>query len=181
MISSVAPSVGYDPNWCHREGAKSSRELFAKVRVNTFFFGISGFGVGFRASNKSFSKMISLKARNLKDVLLFEPHIAVMHSFRTLTCSAKVCCRQNVLSPTEKQKEAVDIVLTSSCAPWLRPLRPPTPPMLLHSFHPPALDTACQPSWFQDHFSTPNPQVWCFYFLSLGQKEKSSLRKPDSP
>ena len=33
----------------------------------------------------------------------------------------------------------------------------------------------------QDHFSTPNPQVCWFYFLNLGQKEKSLLRKPDSP
>ena len=33
----------------------------------------------------------------------------------------------------------------------------------------------------QDRFSTPNPQVCPFYFLNLGQKEKSLLRKPDSP
>ena len=34
---------------------------------------------------------------------------------------------------------------------------------------------------YQDHFSTPNPQVCCFYFVSLAQKEKFLLRKPDSP
>ena len=33
---------------------------------------------------------------------------------------------------------------------------------------------------FQDRFSTPNPQVCCFYFRNLVQKEKSLLRKPDS-
>ena len=33
----------------------------------------------------------------------------------------------------------------------------------------------------QDRFATPNPQVCRFYFLNLGQKEKSLLRKPDSP
>ena len=33
----------------------------------------------------------------------------------------------------------------------------------------------------QDQFSTPNPQVCQFYFLSLVQKEKSLLRKPDFP
>ena len=33
---------------------------------------------------------------------------------------------------------------------------------------------------YQDNFATPNPQVCPFYFLSR-QKEKSSLRKPDSP
>ena len=33
----------------------------------------------------------------------------------------------------------------------------------------------------QDHFFTPNPQICRFYFLNLAQKEKSLLRKPDSP
>ena len=31
------------------------------------------------------------------------------------------------------------------------------------------------------HFSTPNPQVCCFYFWNLVQKEKSLLRKPGFP
>ena len=37
------------------------------------------------------------------------------------------------------------------------------------------------PSIFQDHFSTPDPQVCRFYFLNLAQKEKSLLRKTRFP
>ena len=33
----------------------------------------------------------------------------------------------------------------------------------------------------EDHFSTRNPQVCWFYFVSLVRKEKSLLRKPGSP
>ena len=39
----------------------------------------------------------------------------------------------------------------------------------------------CQELENQDHFSTPNPQVCCFYFWNLVQKEKSLLRKPGFP
>ena len=36
-------------------------------------------------------------------------------------------------------------------------------------------------SFYSGSFSTRNPQVCWFYFLNLAQKEKSLLRKPDSP
>ena len=42
---------------------------------------------------KKFSKMISLNAKNLENVLLAEPQLAVMFPCRTLTRSAKVSCR----------------------------------------------------------------------------------------
>ena len=35
--------------------------------------------------------------------------------------------------------------------------------------------------FFRTIFSTPNPQVCCFYFWNLVQKEKSLLRKPGFP
>ena len=42
------------PDSCHREGGKSLRELFEKVRTNeVLFVGISGFWVGFSASKIS--------------------------------------------------------------------------------------------------------------------------------
>ena len=37
--------------------------------------------------------MLSLNAKNLESALLADPHVAVMSSGRTLTCSAKVSCR----------------------------------------------------------------------------------------
>ena len=43
--------------------------------------------------HKRFGKMISPNAKNLESVLLAEPHVAVMFSFRTLTRSAKGSCR----------------------------------------------------------------------------------------
>ena len=43
--------------------------------------------------HKKFSKIISLNVKNLESVLLAEPYVDVMFSCRTLTCSAKVCCR----------------------------------------------------------------------------------------
>ena len=36
-----------------------------------------------------------------------------------------------------------------------------------------------RPTFLQDHFSTPNPQVCCFYFWNLVQKENSLVRRPD--
>ena len=44
------------PDSCHRKARKSSRELFEESRVNEVFFGTSGFGVGFSASNVMISK-----------------------------------------------------------------------------------------------------------------------------
>ena len=44
--------------------------------------------------------------------------------------------------------------------------------------------SAGEDSWehfCQDHFSTSLPQICLFYFLNLGQKGDSFLRKPDSP
>ena len=46
-----------------------------------------------KTQQKTFSKMISLNAKNLESVLLAESHFAVMFSCRTLTHSAKVSCR----------------------------------------------------------------------------------------
>ena len=48
-----------------------------------------------RTPHKTFSKMISLQAKNLESVLLAEPHVAVIVMFfcRTLIRSAKVSCR----------------------------------------------------------------------------------------
>ena len=46
-----------------------------------------------KTPHKRFSKMISLHAKNLENVLLAEPRLAVMFPCRTLTRSAKVSCR----------------------------------------------------------------------------------------
>ena len=48
-----------------------------------------------RSPHKRLSKMISLNAKNLENVLLPEPQVAVMFSCRTLTRSAKVSCCPN--------------------------------------------------------------------------------------
>ena len=42
---------------------------------------------------KKFSKMISVNVKSLGSMLLAEPHVTVMFSCRTLTRSARVCCR----------------------------------------------------------------------------------------
>ena len=59
------------PNSCHREGAKSSCELFEKVRVKAVFFGISGFWVDFCASIFSanrFARIAPIRVANRRAI-----------------------------------------------------------------------------------------------------------------
>ena len=51
------------------------------------------FGKRNRTPHKRFSKMISQNAKNLENVFLAEPCIAVMFPCRTLTRSEKISCR----------------------------------------------------------------------------------------
>ena len=58
------------PDSRHRENGKSARELVEKLRLNAFlFFGVSGFGVDFRAPTENASKCLIPKSPRMKIIV----------------------------------------------------------------------------------------------------------------